>query len=154
MGLDLTLDWSTVTSITLPMLIGVAYFVRVGHMVQHTMLGDPKAGVTLYEYGDLQCPVCKEYSEQVLPKLIAGPVHSGEAKIEFRNFTISGTQSPPAGVPDIAKWNTDRKSKRIKERVSRTGAQAEWVGFTGTPSFAVKGPSTNGLRTLGTPGCA
>lgn len=32
MGLDLTLDWSTVTSITLPMLIGVAYFVRAGHL--------------------------------------------------------------------------------------------------------------------------
>ena len=30
MNLDLTLDWSTVTSITLPLLIGVAYFVRVG----------------------------------------------------------------------------------------------------------------------------
>ncbi len=32
MSLDLTLDWSTVTSITLPLLIGVAYFVRVGHL--------------------------------------------------------------------------------------------------------------------------
>jgi putative membrane protein len=32
MSLDLTLDWSTVTSITLPLLIGVAYFARVGHL--------------------------------------------------------------------------------------------------------------------------
>lgn len=32
MALDLTFDWSTVTSITLPLLIGVAYFVRVGHL--------------------------------------------------------------------------------------------------------------------------
>jgi cytochrome c oxidase assembly factor CtaG len=30
MGLDLTLEWSTITSITLPLLIGVAYFYRVG----------------------------------------------------------------------------------------------------------------------------
>ncbi len=162
------------------------------------MLGDPKARVSLYEYGDLQCPICKEYSEQVLPQLISGTVRSGEAKIEFRNFTIIGTQSPPAGaaalaageqgrgwnfielfyrnqgpegsgyvtdsfltsiakgagVKDLAKWNTDRKSKRIKERVSRTSAQAERLGFTGTPSFAVEGPSTNGLKTLGTPGSA
>ncbi|HEY7255055.1 MAG TPA: cytochrome c oxidase assembly protein [Solirubrobacterales bacterium] len=35
MGLDLTLDWSTVTSVTLPLLIGVAYFVRVGHLREH-----------------------------------------------------------------------------------------------------------------------
>lgn len=32
LGLDLTLDWSTITSITLPILIGVAYFVRVGRL--------------------------------------------------------------------------------------------------------------------------
>jgi cytochrome c oxidase assembly factor CtaG len=32
MSFELTLDWSTVTSITLPLLIGVAYFVRVGHL--------------------------------------------------------------------------------------------------------------------------
>jgi putative membrane protein len=32
MGLDLTFDWSTVTSITLPLLIGVAYFLRVGRL--------------------------------------------------------------------------------------------------------------------------
>ncbi len=162
------------------------------------MLGDPKAKVSLYEYGDLQCPICKEYSEQVLPQLIAGPVRSGTARIEFRNFTIIGTQSPPAGaaalaagkqgrgwnfielfyrnqgpegsgyvtdpfltsiakgagVRNLAKWNTDRKSKHIKERVSSATAQAERLGFTGTPSFAVEGPHTKGLKTLGTPGSA
>jgi putative membrane protein len=32
MSLDLTLDWSTITSIALPALIGVAYFVRVGNL--------------------------------------------------------------------------------------------------------------------------
>lgn len=32
MNLDLTLEWSTITSITLPILIGVAYFYRVGHL--------------------------------------------------------------------------------------------------------------------------
>jgi protein-disulfide isomerase len=163
-----------------------------------TLLGDPKAKVTLYEYGDLQCPVCKAYSEQVLPQIIAGPIRGGEAKVEFRNFTIIGPQSKPAGaaalaageqghgwnyielfyrnqgvedsgyatdsfltaiakgagVKDIAKWNTERKSKSLLNRVSSTTAQAENLGFTGTPSFAVQGPNTNGLETLGTPGSA
>ncbi len=32
MNLDLTLDWSTVSSITLPLLIGIAYFHRVGQL--------------------------------------------------------------------------------------------------------------------------
>jgi len=65
-------------------------------------LGDPKAKVTLYEFGDLQCPVCKAFSEQVVPEVIDSKVRSGEAKIEFRNFTIISEQSVPAGAAAIA----------------------------------------------------
>ncbi len=163
-----------------------------------TTLGDPKAKVTVYEYGDLQCPVCKAYSEQVLPQIIEGPIRHGKAKVEFRNFTIIGPQSKPAGaaalaagkqgrgwnyielfyrnqgeedsgyatdafdesiakgasVKDLAKWNEDRKSKPLMDKVSATTAEAENLGFTGTPSFAVKGPGVKGLETLGTPGSA
>jgi len=161
-----------------------------------TMLGDPKAKVALYEYGDLQCPVCKAYSEQVLPAIIEGPIRRGKAKIEFRNFTIIGPQSKPAGaaalaageqgrgwnyidifyrnqgpedsgyateafltsiakgagVKDLAKWNEERKSKALMDKVTSTTTEAENLGFTGTPSFAVQGPRSHGLETLGTPG--
>ncbi|MGA8745694.1 MAG: thioredoxin domain-containing protein [Solirubrobacterales bacterium] len=163
-----------------------------------TMLGDPKAKVTVYEYGDLQCPICKEYSEQILPQIIEGQIREGKAKIEFRNFTIIGPQSKPAGaaalaageqgrgwnyidifyrnqgeedsgyatesflteiakaagVKNMAKWNADRKSKALTDKVTATTEEAENLGFTGTPSFAVKGPNSNGLNTLGTPGSA
>jgi protein-disulfide isomerase len=159
-------------------------------------LGEPSAKVTLLEFGDLQCPVCKGYSEEVLPPVIENQVDNGEAKLEFNNFTIIGPQSTPAGaaaiaageqghgwnfvelfyrnqgsensgyvtnafltaiaksagVPNIAKWNTDRKSKRVLAEVAATTAEAERLGFTGTPSFAVKGPGTTGIETLSTPG--
>lgn len=163
-----------------------------------TTIGDPKAKVALLEFGDLQCPVCKAYSEQIIPQLISGPVKEGEATIEFRNYTIIGPQSTPAGaaaiaageqgrgwnyielfyrnqgpedsgyatdsflesiakgagVKDLGSWNTARKSKRVLGQVSKTTAEAERLGFTGTPSFAVEGPGTHGLETLGTPGSA
>jgi protein-disulfide isomerase len=160
---------------------------------QHAMiLGEPKAPVELIEYGDLQCPVCKAYSEEVLPQVIENQVRKGEAKIVFRNFTIIGEQSLPAGaatlaageqgrgwfylelfyrnqgaensgyvtdefmtsvakgagVKNIAKWDEERKSKRLTEEVETTTGQANKVGFTGTPSFAIKGPSTNGTELL------
>jgi protein-disulfide isomerase len=161
-------------------------------------LGDPKAKVTLYEFGDLQCPVCKAFSEQVVPEVIDSKVRSGEAKIEFRNFTIIGDQSVPAGaaaiaagrqgrgwnyielfyrnqgeeasgyvtdafltelarragVPDIARWNEERKDPKTVEEVEASTAEAERLDFTGTPSFAGEGPGTSGKNTLGTPGDA
>jgi protein-disulfide isomerase len=159
-------------------------------------LGDPKAKVTLYEFGDLQCPVCKAFSEQIVPEVIDSKVRSGEARIEFRNFTIISEQSVPAGaaaiaagrqgrgwnyielfyrnqgeeasgyvtdefmteiargagVPDIAKWNEERKDPKTIEEVEATTTEAEQLNFTGTPSFAVEGPGTSGKETLGTPG--
>jgi protein-disulfide isomerase len=69
---------------------------------QGLTLGDPKAKVTVVEFGDLQCPVCKAYSEQIMPAVIAGPVQSGDAKLEFRNWTIIGPQSKPAAEAALA----------------------------------------------------
>lgn len=65
-------------------------------------LGQPDTKVTLFEFGDLQCPVCKAYSEEIIPELINSEVRGGAAKIEFRNFTIIGPESIPAGAAAIA----------------------------------------------------
>jgi protein-disulfide isomerase len=163
---------------------------------ENMVLGDPKAKVELIEYGDLQCPVCKAYSEEVLPQVIGNQVEQGLAKIVFRNFTIIGRQSAPAGaaalaagaqgrgwnylelfyrnqgiensgyaddefltavakgagVKDIARWNEERKGTKFTGEVTKTTEQAQNFGFTGTPSFAVKGPNSNGTELLGTPG--
>ena len=167
-----------------------------GVQQERLVIGDPKAPVNLIEFGDLQCPVCKAYSEEILPPVIQKQVKNGEAKITFRNFTIIGPESVPAGaaaiaagaqgqgwtylelfyenqgkensgyvtddfltsvakgagVKDLAKWEEERKSKKLLKEVAKTTAQAETFGFKGTPSFAIEGPSTNGVELLGSPG--
>jgi protein-disulfide isomerase len=65
-------------------------------------LGDPRAPVTLVEFGDLQCPACKAFSEEILPQLIAGDVRGGRLRIDFRNYPIIGAESTPAGAAAIA----------------------------------------------------
>jgi protein-disulfide isomerase len=161
-------------------------------------LGEPEAKVTLYEYGDLQCPVCKAFAEEIVPDVIESKVRSGEAKIEFRNFTIISEESVPAaaaaiaagqqgrgwyfldvfyrnqgleasgyvtgeflaeiargaGVPDIARWDRDRGSGAVLRRVRGESKEAQSLGLTGTPSFVVSGPTTQGKEVLGTPGSA
>lgn len=67
-----------------------------------TTLGKKSAPVKLYEYGDLQCSACKYYSEEVLPAVIEKQVRNGEASITFRNFTIIGPDSIPAGEAALA----------------------------------------------------
>lgn len=161
-----------------------------------TTLGKASAPVKLYEYGDLQCPICKDYSEEILPEVIENQVKNGKASITFRNFIIIGPQSIPAGeaalaagaqgkgwsfietwyrnqgeensgyatdefiesmakyvgVPNLAKWKQEWSSKKYKQQVENTTEQAQNMGFEGTPSFAIKGPKSNGIELLGTPG--
>ncbi|HEX5592061.1 MAG TPA: thioredoxin domain-containing protein [Solirubrobacterales bacterium] len=66
------------------------------------VLGDPKAPVELIEFGDLQCPVCAGYAEEFLPPIIENQVKKGEVKIDFRNLTIIGEESVPAGAATLA----------------------------------------------------
>lgn len=161
-------------------------------------LGDEGAAVTLIEFGDLQCPACKAFAEEIVPAVIDSKVRGGEAKVDFRNFTIIGEESVVAGaaalaagrqgrgwdfvelfyrnqgleasgyvtdeflteiargagVPDIAQWNRDRASDAVLGEVERTNEEAEALGLSGTPSFAVRGPGTEGIEVLGTPASA
>jgi protein-disulfide isomerase len=66
------------------------------------VLGDPSAPVEVAEYGDLQCPVCKQFAEDILPPVVENQVRKGEVKVDFRNFPIIGPQSAPAGAAALA----------------------------------------------------
>ncbi|HEY7256708.1 MAG TPA: thioredoxin domain-containing protein [Solirubrobacterales bacterium] len=169
----------------------------LANIPQHRLtLGLSTAKVKLVEFGDLQCPICREFAVNVLPELIENKVRTGEARLEFRNYPILGPESVTAApaaiaageqnrgwdfielfyknqgtentgyvseefltsiakgakVPDIPRWNRDREGARAKAEVKHTTAEAEQLGFGGTPSFAVEGPGTKGLEPLGTPG--
>jgi protein-disulfide isomerase len=165
---------------------------------KHLTLGEPSAPVTVLEFGDLQCPVCKGYSEDVLPQVIENQVRSGAARLDFRNFPIIGPESMTAaaaaiaageqgrgwnfvelfyrnqgsensgyvtdefltavaravGMPDIVEWDRERKSKAVLAEVEETTDEARGLGFTGTPSFALKRGTQSPPQALGTPSSA
>ncbi len=160
-----------------------------------TLLGKPDAPVKVSEYGDLQCPFCKENAEQVTPEVIEHQVRGGQASIDFNQFIIIGPDSIPAGeaalaagtqgkawnfielfyrnqgeensgyvtdefiesvgteagIPDLAKWNKERKSGKFKQTLEAQTKKAQRLGFEGTPSFAIEGPKSKGLELLNTP---
>jgi len=164
---------------------------------QQMTLGDPEAPVELIEFGDLQCPVCATYSEDVLPQIMETQVRKGTVKIDFRNLTIIGPESvgagaaalaageqrhgwsfvdlfyrnqgdensgyadddaflraiaKAAGVHNLSKWDAERAE--MTPKVEETSQEAANFGFDGTPSFAIKGPQTGGIKLLGFPGSA
>ena len=49
-------------------------------------LGNPNAPHTLIEYGDLVCPACKAYSDQILPTVIQSYVRTGKLRMQFQPF--------------------------------------------------------------------
>jgi protein-disulfide isomerase len=76
---------------------------------QHgTVLGDPKAKVTVIEFGDLQCPVCQAFSVETAPGLISDVVRKGTANYEFRQYTIIGPDSTVAAKAALAASEQNR----------------------------------------------
>jgi len=45
-----------------------------------------------------------------------------------------------AGVPNVTKWNADRRSSKWNSVLSQTQAEASQLAFGGTPSILVEGP--------------
>jgi protein-disulfide isomerase len=56
-------------------------------------LGDPKAPVTLQYYGDLECPICKEFTLGALPSIIEKWVRTGKVRIEYHSLETA-TREP------------------------------------------------------------
>ena len=57
------------------------------------VLGNTKAPVTLTEYLDLQCPICREASTTTIPSVIKQYVRSGKVKLAARPLQFIGPDS-------------------------------------------------------------
>jgi protein-disulfide isomerase len=50
------------------------------------VLGNPNAPVTLQYFGDLECPICREFTLGALPELIKKYVRTGKMKVEYHSL--------------------------------------------------------------------
>ena len=69
---------------------------RVGSVIgpNPDFKGDPKSPYTLVEFGDYQCPPCRE-TNRLLPSILNK--YHGTLRLEFRNFPL--TSIHPAAMP-------------------------------------------------------
>ncbi len=57
-------------------------------LAQGMVLGDPDAPVTIYEFGDFQCPGCGGFAGQIKPLIETAFIHDGRAKFVFYDFPL------------------------------------------------------------------
>jgi protein-disulfide isomerase len=88
-----------------------------------TVVGDPDAEVRIVEFGDLQCPACRDFSETVIPELLDGPVEAGDADLEFRQFAILGPDSVVAAKAALAASEQNRYWQFVELFYRNQGAE-------------------------------
>lgn len=78
------------------------------------MLGNPDANVTVVEFGDYRCPVCKQFDTQVFPRLKQNYIETGKIKLYFVNYAFldqhfTGQTSTRAAVAAECVYNQDEE---------------------------------------------
>jgi protein-disulfide isomerase len=79
-----------------------------------TTHGSPTAKVTVTEFGDLKCPVCKDFALGPQNQLISNDVRSGKVKLVYRSLctaTCSGPQPSVFGAEQAAAYAAGLQGK-------------------------------------------
>jgi protein-disulfide isomerase len=74
-------------------------------------LGSPRAPVTLQYFADLECPVCREFTEGALKPLIETEVRPGKLKIEFRSFQTATAEPETFKTQQVAALAAGKQQK-------------------------------------------
>jgi len=69
---------------------------------ERAVLGSPDAKVTLIQYEDLQCPICRRYQQEGFPDIVREYVRPGKVKIRFVGLAFIGPDSEKALLNVIA----------------------------------------------------
>ena len=78
-----------------------------------TTLGKPSAPVTVTEYGDLVCPICKDWAVGSEEQLISGAVRAGKVKLVFRGYE---TASQTANVGEYTASQVAARAAGVQHR--------------------------------------
>jgi protein-disulfide isomerase len=74
-------------------------------------LGNPNAPVTLQYFGDLECPICKEFTLGALPPIIQKWVRTGKVKIEYRSLETATREPEVFKTQQVAALAAGKQNK-------------------------------------------
>jgi protein-disulfide isomerase len=75
------------------------------------VLGSPTAPVTLEYFGDLECPICKEFTLGSLPAVIPKWVRTGKLRIEYRSLETATREPEVFKTQQVAALAAGKQNK-------------------------------------------
>jgi protein-disulfide isomerase len=75
------------------------------------VLGSPNAPVTLVYFGDLECPICREFTLGALPTIIQKYVRAGKLKIEYKSLETATREPETFKTQQIAALAAGKQQK-------------------------------------------
>jgi len=75
------------------------------------VLGSPTAPVTMQYFGDLQCPICKDFTLGALPTLIKKWVSTGKLRIEYRSLETATNEQEVFKTQQVAALAAGKQNK-------------------------------------------
>ncbi len=84
----------------------------VGGIPQHgDVLGNPNAPVTLQYFGDLECPICKEFTLGAFSPIVQKWVRTGKLKIEYRSLETATREPEVFKTQQVAALAAGKQNK-------------------------------------------
>ena len=95
---------------------------------QGTTLGAPSAPVTLVQFEDMQCPVCREYQEDGFSGVVDEYVRPGKVKLRFAGLAFLGSDSEKALSHVLAAGKQGKLWQYVDALYANQGAEnSGWV---------------------------
>ena len=127
---------------------------------QGMVLGDPNAPVTVYEFGDYQCPGCGAFAAQVKPLVESAYVTDGRAKFVFYDFPLVSIHANAFFAARASRCAADQglywdyHKKLFDEQASWSGSSSPaglFVGYAETLGAQTEERSRRASRAISMP---
>jgi len=130
----------------IPMIIGILSVILIGLVLAQNIntnskieelnfvekdiiIGDINAPITITEFTDFECPVCKSFHTNTYPQLKEEFIDTGIAKIELKNFPLSFHPNAKAAAMAALCANDQDKAQGMIDMMFRFGVSGNKRAF-------------------------